>query len=308
MKKLFVVLALLCAAPVTATTHPAAGYERMAEWTFESRKAYADPFNDVEVDVVFENGSQSWRVPAFWRGEQKWSVRFAPPTPGEYRYRLQSTDTSNPDLNGPEGRVKITAYTGRSEVLKRGALRVSASRRYFEHADGMPFYWLGDTWWAGLSDRLPWSGFQTLTADRKGKGFTVVQLVVGLVPPEEQAPVDRGSRNEGGYVWDAEFRRINPEYFDYADRRISQLLDIGLVPALVGGWRTILPQMGLEKMKRHWRYIIARYGAYPVFWIAGGELTILPSISSWPKNFPSPCEDGRSWRDTSGRSTPIAIR
>ena len=28
---------------------------------------------------------------------------------------------------------------------------------------------------------------------------------------------------------------------------------------------------GIEKMKRHWRYLIARYGAYPVVWTLAGE-------------------------------------
>lgn len=45
-----------------------AAYERMAEWTIVSAKAYADPFNDVEVNVVFERNGKSWRVPTFWRG------------------------------------------------------------------------------------------------------------------------------------------------------------------------------------------------------------------------------------------------
>ena len=30
--------------------------------------------------------------------------------------------------------------------------------------------------------------------------------------------------------------------------------------------------MGVAKLKKHWRYIVARYGAYPVFWIGGGEI------------------------------------
>src|SRR2546430_17546663 len=30
--------------------------------------------------------------------------------------------------------------------------------------------------------------------------------------------------------------------------------------------------MGVAKMKKHWRYVIARYGAYPVFWFVGGEV------------------------------------
>jgi hypothetical protein len=35
-----------------------------------------------------------------------------------------------------------------------GPIRVAASHRHFEHADGTPFFWLGDTWWMGLTERL----------------------------------------------------------------------------------------------------------------------------------------------------------
>jgi len=255
------------------TTNPSASQMRVFERTFESRKTYADPFNDVDVDVIFTGDGQSWRVPTFWRGGSKWTVRFAPPTPGEYDYRLESTDRSNPDLNGQAGHARITAYTGGSDLLRRGMLRVSANKRYFEHADGTAFYWLGDTWWMGMSDRLSWDGFQKLTANRKAKGFTVVQICAGLVPSnEELAPVDPGFRNEGGAVWDPQFQRINPKYFDYGDRRIQELVNAGIAPAIVGAWRQAMKQMGPEKLKKHWRYIIARYGAYPVFWIIGGEV------------------------------------
>jgi hypothetical protein len=154
---------------------------------------------------------------------------------------------------------------------------VSPNKRYFQHADGTPFFWLGDTWWMGLSDRLPWSGFQQLTADRKAKGFTVVQIVAGLVPFEEVCPIDPGCRNEGGPVWEAGYSRINPNYFDAADRRVQLLVDSGIAPAIVGGWHVELAQMGVAKMKKHWRYIIARYGAYPVFWIVGGEVVDPPA-------------------------------
>ena len=152
-------------------------------------------------------------------------------------------------------------------------VRISANKRYFEYADGTPFYWLGDTWWTGMSDRLSWEGFQKLTADRKAKGFTVVQFVAGLIPSDEEvAPIDPGFYNEGGAVWDPEFKRINPKYFDYADRRVQHLIDAEITPAIVGAWVQALRQMGTAKMKQHWRYIIARYAAYPVFWIVGGEV------------------------------------
>jgi hypothetical protein len=243
------------------------------EQSFTSQKSYGDPFNEVDVDVIFTRGAESWRVPAFWRGGSKWTVRFAPPASGEYTYRLESTDRTNPELNGHQAQVKLTAYEGTNALLRHGMLRVSADKRHFEQADGTPFYWLGDTWWTGLSDRLSWETFQKLTANRKAKGFSVVQIVAGLVPSnEEQAPVDPGFRNEGGAVWDPEFKQINPAYFDYADRRIQLLVDAGITPAIVGAWHQALGQMGIAKMEKHWRYIIARYGAYPAFWIVGGEV------------------------------------
>ncbi|MBI4166275.1 MAG: DUF4038 domain-containing protein [Acidobacteria bacterium] len=268
-----VIVLLLSPVAMGAANSPlSATQSRMFEWTFESRKAYPDPFNDVDVDVIFSKDGESWRVPTFWRGGSKWTVRFAPPSPGEYTYHLESTDQRNPDLNGRGGRVTITAYAGTNALLRHGMLRVSANKRYFEHADGTPFYWLGDTWWTGMSDRLSWEGFQKLTADRKAKGFTVVQIVAGLVPGEEKPPADPGFCNEGGCVWDATLTRINPRYFDYADRRIKHLVDSEITLALVGGWQNVASEMRANKLTKHWRYLIARYGAYPVFWIVGGEI------------------------------------
>ena len=250
LAKLAAVLVLALASVATAPANTGSNEGGIFERTFESQKTYSDPFNDVDVDVVFSRDGASWRVPTFWRGGSSWTVRFAPPSPGEYTYRLESTDPSNPDLNGHERRVNITAYEGTNALLRHGMLRVSASKRYFEHADGTPFYWLGDTWWTGLSDRLPWEGFRKLTADRKAKGFTVIQIVAGLVPSnEELAPSDPGFCNEGGCAWQPEFKRINPQYFDYADRRLQHLLDNGLIPAIVGGWRQVLGQMGVAKMR-----------------------------------------------------------
>lgn len=255
--------------------------EGIFEWTLESKKVYQDPFNDVNVDVIFSRNGQSWRVPTFWAGGQRWTVRFAPPASGEYSYRAESTDRTNPDLNGQQARVVLSKYAGNNLLLRHGTLRVSASKRYLEHADGTPFFWLGDTWWTGLSDRLRWEGFQKLASDRKAKGYTVIQIVAGLVPTEEVAPSDPGFCNEGGCVWNPSFTQINPGYFDFADRRILHLVDNGFVPAIVGSWVQLMSQLGASRMKQHWRYIIARYGAYPVVWIAGGEVRERPGTTDW---------------------------
>jgi hypothetical protein len=69
---------------------------------------------------------------------------------------------------------------------------------------------------------------------------------------------------------------INPKYFDYADRRLQHLADAGIMPAIVGAWGrgdcNSMEKFGVASLKRHWRYLIARYGAYPVIWILGGEI------------------------------------
>ena len=154
------------------------------ETSYESAKAYSNAFTEVEVDVVFKQGDQQWKVPAFWAGDKKWTVSFAPPVQGNYTYHVKCSDPANSGLNGNEQTLSVTAYTGDNPLLKHGFLRVSPARRHFEHADGTPFFWLGDTWWKCLCKRMTWEGFQELTADRKAKGFTVVQIVCGPYPDE----------------------------------------------------------------------------------------------------------------------------
>lgn len=247
------------------------------EYSFESPKAYGNPFTDVTFDGIFEQNGQSWVVPAFWLGGRRWAVRFAPPQLGDYSLTIRCSDPSNSIVSRPAVWWSAVAYQGRNPLLKHGMLHVSADKRHFEHSDGTPFLWLADTWWKCLARRLPWSSFRKLTADRKAKGFNAVQIVCGPYPDE--AMMEPKWANEGGLPYfNIDFSRVNPAYFAFADRRIKHLIESGIVPVIVGGWgrpqaggRSTLQQVGLDGFKRHWRHLIARYGAYPVVWIVGGE-------------------------------------
>lgn len=245
------------------------------ETFWQTQKTYANPFTAIEVDVVFRQGEKQWIVPAFWAGGGKWTVRFAPPAQGQYTYRIECTDRANTDLNGSEQTLRVTAYKGQNTLLRHGFLAVSPDRRHFMHSDGTPFFWLGDTWWKGLCKRLTWEGFQELTANRKAKGFSVVQIVCGTYPDE--GAFEPRWENEGGKPYATkDFSVVNPAYFDFADRRIKHLVDAGIVPAIVGGWGrsdcNAMQVAGVAGVKRHWRYLVARYGAYPTVWIVGGEV------------------------------------
>ena len=224
--------------------------------------------------MVLRRGRKTWRVPAFWAGANEWRVRFAPPEAGEYRIETVCTDAGNRDLHGQTGVLTALPYSGRDPLLSHGPIRVARDRRHLEFADGTPFLWLADTWWMGLTRRLKWPrDFQRLTADRVAKGFNVVQIVAGLYP--DMPAFDERGANEAGFPWERGFDRIIPAYFDLADRRIRALVEAGLVPCIVGCWAYFLPWMGLEKMKRHWRYLVARWGAYPVVWCLAGEAAMV---------------------------------
>jgi hypothetical protein len=245
------------------------------ELTLVAAKPHVDPFLNVVLDVVFTDpaGGEK-KVPAFWSGKDQWKVRYASPVVGVHRWRSTCSAADDSGLHGIEGKVEITPYTGTNPLYRHGPLRVAKDHRHFEHSDGTAFLWLGDTWWKNLCERMSWEGFQELAADRKAKGFNVVQIVCGPYPDE--GLMEASWENEGGKPYlNREFTRINPSYFEYADRRIKHLVDTGLVPAIVGGWGRAdcdgLKMAGVEGIKRHWRNLIARYGAYPTVWIIGGE-------------------------------------
>jgi hypothetical protein len=275
-----VVKALAASAIASGVSTRGLGEDRVAvsgtptEWSYTSGKQYSDPFNQVDVDVIVTTPSgQEEHLPAFWGGGDVWRVRFAPPAPGLYQIKSICTDTNNRDLHGQTMTLRVEQYAGENTHYKHGALRIAADKRHFEHADGTPFFWLGDTWWMGLCKRMSWpDDFQTLTADRLEKGFTIVQIVAGLYPDME--PFDERGANEAGFPWDREYKSINPAYFDMADVRIQHLSDHGLAACIVGFWGYFIPRMGMAKVKQHWRYLIARWSAYPVMWCLAGEGTM----------------------------------
>ncbi len=53
----------------------------VSEFVLTSGKAHADPFNDIELDIVATGPGGQMRVPGFWAGGKAWKVRFAPPAP-----------------------------------------------------------------------------------------------------------------------------------------------------------------------------------------------------------------------------------
>jgi hypothetical protein len=216
--KAFAFVAVILASLSGALAADQGTTNRVKEWTFTSTtKAYADPFNEVQLDmrVTAPDGAQL-RVPAFWAGEQTWRVRYSSPQVGTHHWRLECSDRENKNLHGVEGTLELQPYSGENALYRRGFVKVAEDKRHLVYNNGRPFFWLGDTWWMGLCDRLKFpDDVKKLAADRKTKGFNVIQIVAGLYP--DMHPFDPRGANEGGFPWEKEYARINPAYFDAAD-------------------------------------------------------------------------------------------
>jgi len=134
-------------------------------------------------------------------------------------------------------------------------------------------FYLADTWWFGMTNRCPLDTFALLAKDREKKGFTAVQIVIG-VPPEVSF-FSPNAANSGGTPFNEDYS-INLKYFDEVDKKIDILLAYNLTPLIVGGWGPHIDIAGESAVKNLWNEIITRYHKKNVIWCVCGEAD-LPS-------------------------------
>src|SRR2546429_450404 len=89
------------------------------EGAYTSYKTYADPFNDVQLDVVVTcpDGSEQC-MPAFWAGENTWRVRYAASEIGKHHVRSVCSDAQNDRLHGQETEIDVSAYIGKNPLYQ----------------------------------------------------------------------------------------------------------------------------------------------------------------------------------------------
>ncbi|MHC4071474.1 MAG: apiosidase-like domain-containing protein [Planctomycetota bacterium] len=256
------------------TSAPAAD-NAVEQWTrFEdsltSTKDYGNPVQDVKMKVEFTSPSGDKRtVLAFWDGDMRWRVRFSPDRQGGWTYKTSCSDKANKDLHNQTGSFQCRKYRGDLSLFRHGELRLSGNRRYIEHADGTPFFFLSDTVWCGplLSDIDDWKVF---LKDRIAKEFTAIQFVT---TQWRMAKTDA----EGNPTFTGKERvAVNPAFFKRLDRYVDAINDAGLVAVPVLLWAIrgndnpgyFLPEDQKIVLAE---YMIARYGAHQVIWFLGGD-------------------------------------
>lgn len=232
---------------------PSIPQNHTVEFTFTAHKTWEDPFNQLDLSaMVVEPDGRQRRIPGFWAGGSTWKLRLSGHLPGSYRFLTLS---SSPDagLHHQEGAFEVTPYQGDNPFYRHGPLRVSADRRTIERADGTPYAW-----------------------------SKVERVVAGLCPGMD--PFDPRAAGKSGFSWEKDLSRINPAYFDAVDEQVSHLVEQGLAPCVFGAWGPHLLQIGIARIKRHWRYLAARWGSCPgVIWQLAGDVDKPSPTSQTPE-------------------------
>ena len=186
MKVLCTAILLSAAAvPVAAQPHV---WEKQ-EITLTAASTYSNPYTEVTVWVDLTGPNFKKRVYGFWDGGQTFRVRVAGDAAGyvEVAQRIQSARSrARPEDRGFH-RIAWTEAEKQQNPLRRGLLRSTANQHALEHADGTPFFAIGDTWYAAGTNRFKWydddrerpigpeAGLQGLRALPKSAGLQLGQ-------------------------------------------------------------------------------------------------------------------------------------
>jgi len=220
------------------------------ELTLTSTKPYTNPFLDVTVTVEYTKaGSPTLQGYGFWDGGATFKLRQAFPEAGTWHYKTTATDPSDSGLHKREGDVHVLPYTGTNALYRHGFLQVSADHRFFAHADGTPFLWLGDTLW-GATVWLTEAGFHAAVADRRAKHFSVLQTNFAREDEVDTA---------GDTPWEGD--QWNVRFMQKLDRMFNDANDQGMY-LFVNGLVDLFRDRGIPHYERLVEMIGARYAAH----------------------------------------------
>lgn len=246
------------------------------QWT-TIELSYSDSHakESAECGICAEFTAPSGRVilrSAFWDGGDCFKIRFAPTEAGQWRYTVHGLSSGE-----VSGTLEAVPYQGENAFYRHGFLKVGPKGRYLCHADNTPFFWLGDTHWH-FAIREKWdesndprfdSQFKAIVDKRAAQKFNIYQCNFHCEYP---LPVDSDipayfTETADGLVPNLDFLQNN------LDKKMQYLADKGFGIAIGLTWFfSIFAPGAVDFYKAAVRYLIARYGSYPVLWTLAGEV------------------------------------
>lgn len=256
-----------------------------------------NPFVDYHIKGIFRGKNETIETDGFYDGDGVYKVRFMPSFEGDYTYEVYGNFCDKPI----SGEFMVTAPS----QCNHGPVRV-ANTYHFAYEDGTPYYCVGTTCyaWTHQSQELQ---EKTLEILKKGY-FNKIRFCVfpkhydfnlndPITFPYEGTPCDNSKitrENFSEYIpsnpdnhWD--FKRFNPEHFRLFEKRIQDLMDMGIEADLIimhpyDRWG--FSEMSEQEDDLYWNYVISRFSAFRnVWWSLANEYDLMnkKSLKDWER-------------------------
>ncbi|MCK4921643.1 MAG: DUF5060 domain-containing protein, partial [Bacteroidales bacterium] len=196
MKSILKVTLLFLSIPlIFACTEPKTIHTfEIQEIVLNAQNTYENPYKEVECWVQLEGPDFNKRIYGFWDGGNTFRVRIAATLAGDWTW----TSGSNQDdkgLNEKSGSFHAINWTEeelQENPNRRGYIRSTPNGHALQYADGTPFFFIGDTWWASSTWRYPLTGktpdpnwepgpeglsFENVVNYRKKQGYNMVAMI-----------------------------------------------------------------------------------------------------------------------------------
>jgi hypothetical protein len=177
-----------------ALAAPAIHVWETQQLTFTAANSYKNPYTDVTVWVDLSGPGFKKRVYGFWDGGNTFHLRLVATAPGTWSWKSGSS-SGDRGLTGKSGSFTAIEWTEKEKnenPLRHGFLRPSANHHALNHADGTPYFAIGDTWYSMGANRFKWydddherpigptAGFKDYVRYRKAQGYNWVNVIAAF--------------------------------------------------------------------------------------------------------------------------------
>ncbi|KRF06837.1 alpha-L-rhamnosidase [Paenibacillus sp. Soil766] len=218
-----------------------------------------NPFQEVQLSARFQYKNYIVQPDGFYDGNGTYRIRFMPDRVGVWTYVTQSNHN---DLDGQHGEFMCVEASRENH----GPVRVK-DQYVFAFEDGTPYMPFGTTCyhWTHHGNEL----LEELTLESlKESPFNKVRMC--LLPTRDmKAPLRLVF--DGSCPEDVDKTRFNPDFFNHFEKRITDLMDLGIEADLVlfhpydkGFWG--VDNMDAASDTFYLRYVIARLSSFRNVW------------------------------------------
>ena len=152
---------------------------------------------------------------------------------------------------------------------EHGRLQVSDNQRFLQHADGTPFFWLGETAWL-MPERLNREEVSYYLDKARDAGYNMSQVQVLNDVPSINVYGQPSHNKQGNLLTNTDYG-----YWDHMDYIVRQAEQRGIYIGMVCIWGGVVKagKLSVEQARDYGSFLANRYKDRPnIIWIIGGDI------------------------------------